>query len=195
MDKHRNKPEIKIRVNKHANLDAEINVLEEHELYEMLDGVQNPFLLILDCVQDPHNLGACLRSANGAGVCAVIVPKDKSVTVTETVRRVACGAAEAVPFVPVTNLARCLRELKKRNIWLVGTSDKADRLLYDVDLTGGLGIVMGAEGDGLRRLTEEECDFLVSLPMQGVVGCLNVSVATGVCLYEAVRQRNFKKVN
>lgn len=182
----------KIRINKHSDLGADIQVYHEKELYQILEGKKDPLLLVLDCVQDPHNLGACMRTADGAGVVAVIVPKDNSVTITDTVRRVACGGAENVPFVPVTNLARCLRELKKMNIWLVGTSDKAGKSLYEVDLKGGIAIVMGAEGKGLRRLTEEECDFLVTLPMQGQVPCLNVSVATGVCLYEAVRQRSLK---
>lgn len=149
-----------------------------------------PFLLILDCIQDPHNLGAILRSADGAGIHAVIAPKDKSVSLTETVLRVSVGAAESIPFIQVTNLARTMKQLQEQQIWIVGTSDKGDRSLYDTELTGPLAIAMGAEGDGLRRLTEEHCDFLVQLPMKGKVPCLNVSVATGICLYEAVRQRN-----
>jgi len=145
--------------------------------------------LILDGIQDPHNLGACLRSADAAGVHAVIAPKDRAVSLTDTVRQVACGAAEYVPFVTVTNLARTLRELKDKGLWLIGTADNAKQSLYDVDLSGPLALVMGAEGKGLRRLTREGCDFIVHIPIAGSVECLNVSVATGVCLFEAVRQR------
>lgn len=163
----------------------------EESLDPILRGKENPFVLILDCVTDPHNLGAILRTANGAGVDAVIAPKDKSVGLTETVQRISVGAAETTPFVRVTNLARTMKMLQKDyGIWLLGTSDKATKSLYEADLKGPLGIVMGAEGDGMRRLTEENCDILISLPMAGKVDCLNVSVATGVCLYEAVRQRS-----
>ena len=163
----------------------------EEALESILSGKENPFVLVLDCVTDPHNLGAVLRTANGAGVDAVIAPKDKSVGLTETVQRVAVGAAETTPFVRVTNLSRTMKKLQKDyGIWLIGTSDKATQSLYQADLKGPLGIVMGAEGAGMRRLTEENCDFLISLPMAGKVDCLNVSVATGVCLYEAVRQRS-----
>lgn len=162
----------------------------EDFLIDLLNELDRPpFLLILDCIQDPHNLGAILRSADGAGIDAVIAPKDKSVSLTETVVRVSVGAAENVPFVQVTNLARTMRQLQEKGIWIVGTSDKGDRSLFDMDLKGPLAIAMGAEGDGLRRLTEESCDFLVKIPMKGKVPCLNVSVATGICLYEAVRQR------
>lgn len=162
----------------------------EEALEAILGGKQNPFVLVLDCVTDPHNLGAVLRTANGAGVDVVIAPKDKSVGLTETVQRVAVGAAETTPFVRVTNLSRTMKKLQKDyGIWLLGTSDKATQTLYEADMKGPIGIVMGAEGPGLRRLTEENCDFLISLPMAGKVDCLNVSVATGVCLYEAVRQR------
>jgi len=162
----------------------------EDALESILGKKENPFILILDCVTDPHNLGAVLRTANGAGVDAVIAPKDKSVGLTETVQRVAVGAVENTPFVRVTNLSRTMKKLQKDyGIWLLGTSDKATQSLYESDLKGPLGIVMGAEGPGLRRLTEENCDILISLPMAGTVDCLNVSVATGVCLYEAVRQR------
>lgn len=163
----------------------------EEALDPILRGKENPLILILDCVTDPHNLGAILRTANGAGVDAVIAPKDKSVGLTETVQRIAVGAAETTPFVRVTNLARTMKMLQKDyGIWLLGTSDKATKSLYEADLKGPLGIVMGAEGDGMRRLTEENCDILINLPMAGKVECLNVSVATGVCLYEAVRQRS-----
>ena len=153
------------------------------------DRSPNPLLLILDCVQDPHNLGAILRTADGAGVDAVIAPRDKSVGITETVLRVSVGAAEKVPFIQVTNLARTMKQLQGRGIWIFGTSDKGDRDLYETDFTGPAALVMGAEGEGMRRLTEENCDFLIRIPMKGSVPCLNVSVATGVCLYEMVRQR------
>ena len=165
-------------------------VWDEARLMQLLDGLaEPPFLLILDGVTDPHNLGACLRSADGAGVHAVIAPKDNACTLTGTVRKVASGAAESVPFVQVTNLARALDKLKQRGIWLVGTTGGATQSLYQTDLKGPLGIVMGAEGQGMRRLTAEACDFLVYLPMQGQVESLNVSVTTGICLYEALRQR------
>ena len=166
-----------------------IRALDEAALQDILEAQPQGLYLVLDCVQDPHNLGAILRSADGAGVAAVIAPKDKSVGITETVLRVSVGAAEKVPFIQVTNLARTMKSMKDAGIWFTGTSDRGDRSLYDVDLTGGVAIVMGAEGDGMRRLTAENCDFLVRIPMLGTVPCLNVSVATGVCLYEAVRQR------
>ncbi|WP_303853488.1 23S rRNA (guanosine(2251)-2'-O)-methyltransferase RlmB [Salinicola salarius] len=146
-------------------------------------------LLILDGVTDPHNLGACLRSADAAGVNGVIVPKDKSAPLNATVRKVACGAAELVPVFQVTNLARCMEKLKQQGVWITGTAGEADSLLYDADFTVPCALVMGAEGKGLRRLTREACDGLVKLPMQGGVSSLNVSVATGICLFEAVRQR------
>jgi len=148
-----------------------------------------PFLLVLDGVQDPHNLGACLRSADAAGVHAVIAPRDKSVSLTPTVRKVASGAAESVPFIQVTNLARTLRMLRDAGVWLIGADGTADTNLYDADLNGPLALVMGGEGKGLRRLTREHCDVLIRIPMHGSVESLNVSVATGICLYEAVRQR------
>lgn len=163
---------------------------DEHFLWQLLDSCKTPpLLLVLDGITDPHNLGACLRSADAAGVAAVLAPKDRSVGMTPVVRKVACGGAETVPFIAVTNLARTLEELKKRGVWLVGTAGEADQLIYDADLKGPLALVMGAEGDGLRRLTREHCDFLVKLPMAGAVSSLNVSVAAGVCLFEAVRQR------
>ncbi|MCU7839144.1 MAG: 23S rRNA (guanosine(2251)-2'-O)-methyltransferase RlmB [Candidatus Thiodiazotropha sp. (ex Troendleina suluensis)] len=148
-----------------------------------------PFLLILDGVQDPHNLGACLRTADAAGVNAIIAPRDRSVGLTPTVRKVASGAAETVPFIQVTNLARTLKWLKSEGIWLIGTAEEATQTLYEADLSGPLAIVMGGEGKGLRRLTGEQCDLLVKLPMAGSVESLNVSVAGGISLYEAVRQR------
>ena len=165
-------------------------VRNENFLNAMLDGLQEvPFLLILDGVQDPHNLGACLRTADAVGAHAVIAPKDNAVSLNSTVRKVACGAAETIPFVSVTNLARCLRGLKERGIWLIGTAGEAQQPVYAQDLKGPLALVMGAEGKGMRRLTRETCDGLVYIPMQGSVESLNVSVATGVCLYEALRQR------
>ena len=164
---------------------------DEARLLEQLGELAGaPLLLVLDGVTDPHNLGACLRSADAAGVNAVIVPRDKSADLTPTVRKVACGAAETVPFVRVTNLARCLASLKDKGVWLYGAAGEADRLIYDADLTGPAALVMGAEGTGLRRLTREACDELVRLPMAGDVSSLNVSVATGICLFEAVRQRS-----
>ena len=165
----------------------------ETQLEEALEAAgEKPLLLVLDGVQDPHNLGACLRSADAAGVAAVIAPRDRAAGLTPVVRKVAAGAAETVPFVAVVNLARTLRELKERGVWLVGTDDSADKSLYEVDLKGPLALVMGSEGEGMRRLTRECCDQLVSIPMAGAVESLNVSVATGVVLFEAVRQRRKK---
>ena len=165
------------------------SVRAEEDLYTLVQDQQSPLLLILDCVQDPHNLGAILRTADGAGVTAVVAPKDKSASITDTVRRISVGAADAVPFFQVTNLARTMKKLQDEGVWLVGTSDAGQGTLYETKLTGSMGIVMGAEGTGMRRLTEESCDFLIKIPMHGTVECLNVSVATAVCLYEAVRQR------
>lgn len=161
---------------------------------ELLDGLgkNNALLLILDGVTDPHNLGACLRVADGAGADAIIVPKDRSAQLNTTVSKVASGAAETMPFVAVTNLARAMRELKDAGIWLIGTADDAPKTLYEVDLKGPIAIVMGAEGEGLRRLTKETCDELVHIPMYGGVASLNVSVASGICLFEATRQRNLQ---
>ncbi len=163
--------------------------LNEHDLDAILAKHESPLLLILDGVTDPHNLGACLRNADAAGVAAVIVPKDKSAPMTATVSKVACGAAETVPLVRVTNLARTMRALQEKNIWFVGTAGEATHDIYQAKLTGPLAIVMGAEGDGMRRLTRETCDDLIKIPMAGSVSSLNVSVASGVCLFEAVRQR------
>ncbi len=162
----------------------------EADLMQLIESaVTHPLLLVLDGVQDPHNLGACLRSADAAGVQAIIVPRDNSVSITGAVRKVASGAAEHVPFIQVTNLARVLRQLKNKGIWLVGTSDNSGKSLYEIDLKGPIAIVLGGEGKGMRRLTAECCDFLASIPMAGVVESLNVSVAAGICLFEAVRQR------
>lgn len=162
----------------------------ENTLDALLQGLDDaPFLLVLDGVQDPHNLGACLRSADAAGVHAVIAPKDRAATLNATVRKVASGAAETIPFITVTNLARSLRDLKDRGIWLIGAAGETQQSVYDADLKGPLALVMGGEGKGLRRLTREICDSLVKIPMQGSVESLNVSVATAVCLFEALRQR------
>lgn len=159
-------------------------------LEDLLAGLDEPaFLLVLDGVTDPHNLGACLRTADAAGVHAVIYPKDKSAGINATVRKVACGAAEVMPVYAVTNLARTLDWLKEQGVWLVGTAGEAEQNLYQLDLKGPMALVMGAEGAGLRRLTRESCDYLAKLPMAGSVSSLNVSVATGVCLFEMVRQR------
>jgi 23S rRNA (guanosine2251-2'-O)-methyltransferase len=161
-----------------------------HSLDDTLDAVEEvPLLLVLDGITDPHNLGACLRVADGAGAHAVIAPKDHAVGVNATVAKVASGAAETVPYFMVTNLARTLNELKERDIKIIGTSDDAQQSLYDLDLTGPVAIVLGAEGSGMRQLTGKTCDVLVRLPMRGAVESLNVSVASGICLYEAVRQR------
>jgi 23S rRNA (guanosine2251-2'-O)-methyltransferase len=159
-------------------------------LEELLDAIEGPpLLLILDGITDPHNLGACLRVADGAGAHAVIAPKDRAVGLNATAAKVASGAADTVPYITVTNLARTLRELKERDIWLTGTTDDAEQTIYQGDFSGPTAIVMGSEGEGMRRLTRENCDLLVSIPMCGSVESLNVSVASGVCLYEARRQR------
>lgn len=166
-------------------------VWSEQMLETLLEQQETPaLLLVLDGVTDPHNLGACIRTADAAGVLAVIVPKDKSATLNATVRKVACGAAEVMPLVSVTNLARTLEKLRQQGFWVVGTAGEAEQTLYQQDLTGNKVLVMGAEGKGMRRLTREHCDFLVKLPMAGSVSSLNVSVATGVCLFEAQRQRH-----
>jgi 23S rRNA (guanosine2251-2'-O)-methyltransferase len=156
---------------------------------DALEGIEEPLILILDGIQDPHNLGACLRVADGAGAHAVIAPKDRSVGLTNAAIKVASGAADSVPYIVVTNLARTMRDLKDRGIWLIGADDSAEQSLYKAKLEGPLAMVLGAEGEGLRRLTKESCDLLVSIPMFGSVSSLNVSVASGVCLYEARRRR------
>ena len=157
---------------------------------QCLDNI-NPqsLLLVLDGVQDPHNLGACLRNADACGVDAVLIPRDRAVKVNATVRKVAAGGAETVPVIEVTNIARSLKELKQAGVWIYGTSDRAESSLYDHDYRGPVALVMGGEGSGMRRLTMESCDHLVKLPMHGQVESLNVSVATGVCLYEILRSR------
>lgn len=163
---------------------------QENDLPKLLESVDTPFLLVLDGVTDPHNLGACLRSADAAGVHAVIVPRDRSAQLNATAKKVACGAAENVPLIRVTNLARTLRLLQEMNVWVVGTAGEADHTLFQSKMTGPMALVMGAEGEGMRRLTREHCDELISIPMTGTVSSLNVSVATGICLFEAVRQRS-----
>ncbi|MBV8621008.1 MAG: 23S rRNA (guanosine(2251)-2'-O)-methyltransferase RlmB [Curvibacter sp.] len=166
-------------------------VAQARSLDDLLDQIQAPpLLLVLDGITDPHNLGACLRVADGAGAHAVIAPKDHAAGINATVAKVASGAAETMPYFMVTNLARTLGELKERNIWCIGTSGDAPKTLYQVDLKGPVALVLGAEGDGMRQLTRKTCDELVSIPMQGAVESLNVSVASGVCLYEALRQRS-----
>ncbi|MDX1452088.1 MAG: 23S rRNA (guanosine(2251)-2'-O)-methyltransferase RlmB [Oleiphilaceae bacterium] len=163
---------------------------DEGDLENLLNALaEPPFLLILDSITDPHNLGACLRSADAAGVHAVIVPKDKSAPLNATARKVACGAAEHVPLIRVTNLARCMKWLQERGIWITGAAGEAEQDIYDTNLCGAMALAMGAEGAGLRRLTREHCDQLTRIPMAGSVSSLNVSVATGICLFEAVRQR------
>ncbi len=163
---------------------------QNHSLDDLLDTIEGPpLLLVLDGVTDPHNLGACLRVADGAGAHAVIAPKDHAAGINATVAKVASGAAETMPYFMVTNLARTLGELKERSIWIVGTSGDAPRTIYQTDLKGPTALVLGAEGPGMRQLTRKTCDELVSIPMHGAVESLNVSVASGVCLYEALRQR------
>ena len=176
---------------RHQGVVAKVEpVAQARSLDDLLDGLNEPpLLLVLDGVTDPHNLGACLRVADGAGAHAVVAPKDHVVGINATVAKVASGAAETVPYFMVTNLARTLNELKERNIWVIGTSDDAEKTLYEVDLKGPVALVLGAEGAGMRQLTRKTCDELVSLPMRGAVESLNVSVASGVCLYEALRQR------
>ncbi len=184
---------------RHQGVVARVTAVERsHSLDDTLDAVdasaRGPaLLLVLDGVTDPHNLGACLRVADGAGAHAVIAPKDHAVGLNATVAKVASGAADSVPYFMVTNLARTLEELKERDIRVVGTSDDAPNSLYDADLSGPLALVLGAEGKGMRQLTARHCDALVRLPMRGAVESLNVSVASGICLYEALRQRDHAK--
>ncbi|OCG15930.1 23S rRNA (guanosine(2251)-2'-O)-methyltransferase RlmB [Gilliamella sp. App6-5] len=169
---------------------------QENDIPLLMEGQPNPVILILDGVTDPHNLGACIRTADAAGVDFIIVPKDRSAPLNSTAQKVACGAAESVPVVRVTNLARTMRMLQDEyQVWIVGTAGEADRTLYQTDFyktstATSLALVMGAEGEGMRRLTKEHCDELVSIPMAGIVSSLNVSVATGVCLFEIVRQKS-----
>ena len=181
------------RHNKHADHSAVLPRMSEDDLYERVQEEANPLLLILDGIEDPHNLGACLRSADAAGVFAVVAPKKHTVSVTETVRSIAVGAAEHVPYIQVTNLANCMDKLRELGITLVGTSDAATEPIFDISLTGPLAIVMGTEAKGIRRLTAEKCDHLALIPMNGHVNCLNLSVATGICLFEAeIRDRKIQ---
>jgi 23S rRNA (guanosine2251-2'-O)-methyltransferase len=180
----------------HQGVYAEVLPLEAWREEELVAGIARaleaggkPFVLVLDGVQDPHNLGACLRTADACGALAVVIPKDRAVQLNATVRKVAAGAAETVPLAVVTNLARALRLLKEAGLWIVGADAEAPKLAQETDLAGPIALVMGAEGAGLRQLTRETCDFLVRLPQQGTVESLNVSVASGMLLYEAVRQR------
>jgi len=176
---------------RHQGVVARVSALKaQHSLDEVLDGVSGaPLVLVLDGVTDPHNLGACLRVADGAGAHAVVAPKDHAVGLNATVAKVASGAAETVPYLMVTNLARTLNELKERDLRVIGTSDDAAATVFEADLRGPVALVLGAEGAGLRQLTRRTCDELVRIPMAGLVESLNVSVAAGVCLYEALRQR------
>lgn len=185
------------RANAHSRTSTGIARLSEEGLFERLEEAaaegRDPLLLVLDGVQDPHNLGACLRTAEGAGVLAVVVPRHHAAPVTETVVRVSCGGAEHVPVVSVGNLARFLERLREESgLRVAGTADEAPADLYEADLTGPLALVLGAEGEGMRRLTKENCDLLISIPMLGQVPCLNVSNAAAVCLYEALRQREYE---
>lgn len=176
---------------RHQGVVAQAEALDMPKFIEdVLEGIgEPPLLLILDGVQDPHNLGACLRVADGAGAHAVIAPKDRSVGLTNAAIKVASGAADSVPYIVVTNLARTMRDLKDKGIWMIGADDSADQPIYKAKLDGPIALVLGAEGEGLRRLTRDSCDVLVSIPMMGSVESLNVSVASGVCLYEARRRR------
>jgi len=175
---------------RHQGVVARVEVKSlSHSVDEIVENVATPLLLVLDGVTDPHNLGACLRVANAAGAHAVIAPKDRAAGISPAVSKVASGAAEATPYVMVTNLARTLAELKERNIWIVGADERAEKTLYQADLPESIAWVLGAEGEGMRRLTRESCDLLVRIPMSGEVESLNVSVSAGVCLFESIRRR------
>jgi 23S rRNA (guanosine2251-2'-O)-methyltransferase len=180
----------------HQGVYADVQPLEPWHEEELVAGItraleagEKPFVLVLDGVQDPHNLGACLRTADACGALAVVIPKDRAVQLNATVRKVAAGAAETTPLAVVTNLARTLRLLKDAGLWIVGADAEADKLAHEIDLAGPIALVMGAEGAGLRQLTRDTCDYLARLPQRGAVESLNVSVATGMLLYEALRQR------
>jgi 23S rRNA (guanosine2251-2'-O)-methyltransferase len=175
---------------RHQGVVARVNIKDlGNSLDEILEKVEKPLLLVLDGVTDPHNLGACLRVANAAGADAVIAPKDRAAGITPAVSKVASGAAETTPYLMVTNLARTLAEIKERNIWAIGADERAEKTLYETDLPDSIAWVLGAEGEGMRRLTRESCDVLVKIPMRGEVESLNVSVAAGVCLFESLRRR------
>jgi 23S rRNA (guanosine2251-2'-O)-methyltransferase len=176
---------------RHQGVVARVEVKRSSDsLEELLEKVEKPLLLVLDGVTDPHNLGACLRVANAAGAQAVIAPRDRAAGITPAVSKVASGAAESTPYLMVTNLARTLSELKERNIWIVGADERAEQSLYDANLPDSIAWVLGAEGEGMRRLTRESCDLLVRIPMRGEVENLNVSVSAGLCLFESVRRRH-----
>ena len=176
---------------RHQGVVARVEVKSAAEnLDQLLEHIEKPLLLVLDGVTDPHNLGACLRVANAAGAHAVIAPRDRAAGITPAVSKVASGAAEATPYLMVTNLARTLAELKERNVWVVGADERAQQSLYAADLPEAIAWVLGAEGEGMRRLTRESCDLLVRIPMRGEVGSLNVAVSAGVCLFESVRRRS-----
>jgi 23S rRNA (guanosine2251-2'-O)-methyltransferase len=179
---------------RHQGVVARVQIKSlSHSVDEIVENVEKPLLLVLDGVTDPHNLGACLRVANAAGAHAVIAPKDRAAGISPAVSKVASGAAEMTPYVMVTNLARTLAELKERNIWIVGADERAEKTLYQADLPESIAWVLGAEGEGMRRLTRESCDLLVRIPTHGEVESLNVSVSAGVCLYESVRRRQNTK--
>ena len=181
------------RAPRHADLNQPVKLLDEADIPRLLEECEKPLILVLDGVQDPHNLGACLRTAECAGCAFVIITRKNSAPVNDTVRKVAVGAAENIPIVQAGNLRNALVKLKEGGVWIAGTSDhKASQSLYEAKLTGSLAIVLGAEGDGIRHLTAETCDFLLRIPMLGQVPCLNVSVSAGVCLFEAVRQRGHR---
>lgn len=177
------------RAPRHSKGPTIVYLENEDDLFDLLDRTENPLVLILEGVQDPHNLGACLRTASGAGVTAVLAPVKGACGITPTVRDISCGGADDVPFVRIKNIGQLLRKFQDRGIQLVGTSDKGKHSLYQVDLNQPTAIILGSEGWGMRKVTGDHCDQLISLPMAGSVECLNVSVSAGVILYEAVRQR------
>ncbi len=178
------------RQNKHASTHVPVKTYDEYDIEDILSKVSKPFILVLDCVQDPHNLGACIRTANAVGAHLVIIPYDKASPITETVTKIACGAAHKTPIARVTNISRTLDLLHDLDICVIGTSDRTNTTIYEQDLNIPLALVLGAEGMGIRKLTGDKCDHIVKIPMHGDVECLNVSVATGVCLFEASRQRS-----
>ena len=177
------------RTPRYSQPSSAILLENEDDVMDLIEQKEKPLLLILEGVQDPHNLGACLRTASGAGVHAVIAPIKGACGITDTVKDIACGGADEVPFLKVKNISSFIRKLKDKGIHIVGTSDRGSDSLYDVNLNQGTAIVLGSEGWGLRKITGELCDCLISIPMAGKVDCLNVSVSAGVCLYETVRQR------
>jgi len=177
------------RAPRYSNRESIVHLEDEHDLFNLIKQTENPLILLLEGVQDPHNLGACLRSASGAGVTAVLAPQKGACGITHTVRDVSCGGADEVPFLKIKNTSMLLRKFQDAEIKIIGTSDRGGEMLYDMDLTGPTCFVLGSEGWGLRKVTGDLCNHLVSIPMAGKVDCLNVSVSAGVCLYEAVRQR------